>query len=405
MIYYLLMERVVTRTVSLKLVEPPEALGNTIDSFAQACNYVSKVAFDSDCLSQKLALHRLTYKDIRARFPLTAQMACSVIRQVSGTYTSMKSNGQRHLATFKPTSILLQGGERGRDFRLIPKSQTVSISTIERRIKCPYALGAHQAKYLTDGWDVGAATLIRRKRGIFLNVTLSKVVNAPELKDVATIIGCDMGQRFIAVTSTGKFFGGGRIKNRKHHYRRVRKSLQAKGTKGAKRTLKRLSGREQRFQTDANHFISKAIVNEALEYPRPAIALEDLSGIRESTKHRRAQRGDFHSWAFYQLRQFLEYKGEAAGVVVQCVNPRNTSKTCSRCGHLEGGQRNGLDLKCKACGFQLHSDLNASRNIANFLRLSRQDLERLGPKSTAPEISLDPLGLGRDKLPALAGSG
>ena len=383
----------------MKLVNPPEALGKTIDSFAQACNYVSQIAFENNYLSQRLTLHRLTYKDIRAHFPLTAQMACSAIKQIAGVYTSMKSNGERHLAIFKPTSILLEGGVRGRDFRLISKAQMVSISTIEGRIKVPYLLGAHQAKYLTDSWDIGAATLIRRKKGIFLNVTLSKIINAPELRDVATIIGCDMGQRFIAVTSTGKFFGGGEIKNRKHHYRRVRRSLQAKGTRGARRTLKRLSGREQRFQTDANHCISKAIVNEALKYPKPAIALEDLSGIRESTKHRRAQRGDFHSWAFYQLRQFLEYKGEFAGIVVQHVNPRNTSKTCSRCGHLEDGQRNGLGFCCKACGFQLHSDLNASRNIANLLRLSRQDLEELGSLSTTPEV---PPLVGRDKLSALA---
>jgi len=321
----------------------------------------------------------------------------------------MKSNGERHLATFKPTSILLEGGVRGRDFRLISKAQMVSISTIEGRIKVPYLLGAHQAKYLADSWDIGAAILIKRKAGIFLNVTLSKMVDVSELKDVATIIGCDMGQRFIAVASApegkARFFGGGRIKNRKHHYRRVRKSLQAKGTRGAKRTLKCLSGREQRFQTDTNHCISKALVQFASHYSKPAIAIEDLTGIRKSTKHRKAQRGDFHSWAFYQLRQFLEYKGEMAGIVVQYVNPRNTSKTCSRCGHLEDGQRSDLDFRCKACGFQLHSDLNASRNIANLLRLTRQDLEGLSYESTSSELSPDPSGLGRDKLPALAGSG
>ncbi len=398
------MDKKITRTISLKLPYAPESLAETIDSFAQACNYLSEIAFGKH-LSNRLALHRLTYRDIRTRFPLTAQMTCSAIKQVAASYASMKSNGNWHLATFKPTSILLEGGIRGRDFRLITEGQTVSISTISGRIKTPYVLGAHQEKYLTDGWDIGASTLIRRRKGIFLNITLSKTIAIPDLKDVATIIGCDMGQRFIAVTSIGKFFGGGEIKNRKHHYRRVRKSLQSKETKGAKRTLKRLSGKEQRFQTDANHCISKAIVNEALKYPRPAIALEDLAGIRKSTKRRTAQRADFHSWAFYQLKQFLEYKGEAAGIVIQSVNPRNTSKTCSQCGHLEDGQRNGLQFKCKACGFQLHSDLNASRNIANLLRISRQDLEILGYQSTSPKVSPVPEGTSRDKPPALAGGG
>ena len=48
------------------------------------------------------------------------------------------------------------------------------------------------------------------------------------------------------------------------------------------------------------------------------------------------------------------------------VNPRNTSKCCSVCGNIQKSNRQGSTFKCKKCGFELHADLNASRNIAEL---------------------------------------
>ena len=73
---------------------------------------------------------------------------------------------------------------------------------------------------------------------------------------------------------------------------------------------------------------SKQLVAKA-KYTNRAIALEDLAGIRSQTKVRKTQRSRHSKWAFYQFRQFIEYKSALQGVQVILVDPRNTSRTCS----------------------------------------------------------------------------
>jgi IS605 OrfB family transposase len=74
--------------------------------------------------------------------------------------------------------------------------------------------------------------------------------------------------------------------------------LQKKGTKSAKRLLRKRSGRERRFARDVNHCISKALVNTAKGTQR-GIALEDLTNIRSRVNGSRRQRRVLHNWAFY----------------------------------------------------------------------------------------------------------
>ena len=126
-----------------------------------------------------------------------------------------------------------------------------------------------------------------------------------------------------------------------------------------------MSGRQRRFQTWTNHNISKRIVGKAKALG-VGIALEDLNGIRtrvEDTVSRKF-RCRFGNWAFAQLRTFVEYKAQLAGVPVVTVDPRNTSRTCNACGHCEKANRKSQsEFSCKACGHESNADLNAARNI------------------------------------------
>src|SRR5262245_36233183 len=122
--------------------------------------------------------------------------------------------------------------------------------------------------------------------------------------------------------------------------------------------------RDARFQRDTNHVISKKLVQKAA-VARKAIALEDLSGIRERTTVRRAQRYERHSWAFFQLRQYITYKAAQADVPVNLVDPRNTSRSCSHCRHCEKANRTSqAEFLCQRCGFAASADYNAARNIS-----------------------------------------
>ncbi len=122
-------------------------------------------------------------------------------------------------------------------------------------------------------------------------------------------------------------------------FAKARASVQKKSTKGTRSSrrrcrqlLKRLSGKEQKFQSWLNHNISRAIINQA-KSQNAIVAIEDLTGIRERTNtqpRNKTERRRSNSWAFYQLRFFLEYKGIKAGVEVVAVPPQYTSQTCVR---------------------------------------------------------------------------
>ena len=128
--------------------------------------------------------------------------------------------------------------------------------------------------------------------------------------------------------------------------------------------MTKLSGREKRFQKDVNHKIARTLVRKAV-VSRKALALEDLTGFRERTTDRREDRYERHSWAFYQLRMYIAYKAAWASVPVRFVDLRNTSRTCSECGHCaKANHQTQASFLCKQCGFCCNADLNAAINIS-----------------------------------------
>jgi len=95
------------------------------------------------------------------------------------------------------------------------------------------------------------------------------------------------------------------------------------------------------------------------------IVLENLKGIRQA-KRRREQQREAHKWNFYQLEEFLTYKGMPKGIKIEHTPARYTSQKCSVCGHTAKSNRCCQSLfHCQNCGFRLNADLNASRNIRN----------------------------------------
>src|SRR6516225_3073995 len=94
------------------------------------------------------------------------------------------------------------------------------------------------------------------------------------------------------------------------------------------------------------------------------IRREDLNGVRTRAQVRHPRRGVLHSWGFSQLRQMIAYKAVLAGVLVELVDPHNTSRMCSKCGHCEKGNRgNQSEFRCRSCGREAHADINAAENI------------------------------------------
>jgi putative transposase len=141
-------------------------------------------------------------------------------------------------------------------------------------------------------------------------------------------------------------------------YRNIRKSLQ---DNGQYRKIKRIKNRENRIVKDLNHKISKELVQMA-QTQHAVLVFEDLSGIRNTKKQNCSFKPSLHSWSFYQLQTFVEYKAKLLGVPYLYVDPAYTSQDCSRCGAR--GKRNKKVFKCPACGHVNHADVNAAFNIA-----------------------------------------
>jgi putative transposase len=233
------------------------------------------------------------------------------------------------------------------------------LTLLHTRERLETALGAHQTGRLT-GQAPTSATLVKRRDGtFFLHVQCKGAAPSPQIP--TGTLGVDLGQRRVAVDSDATVYEALEVKRVRTHYPKVRQTLQRKGTLGAKRLLKRLSGREHRHMRHVNHQISKQLVKTAQTTHRQ-IALEDLTGMRQRTKVRKLQRYQHHSWAFYQLRQFVAYKAQDASVSVVFVDPAYTSQTCHCCGAR--GHRQALKFVCTTCGFVGDADINAASNIA-----------------------------------------
>jgi IS605 OrfB family transposase len=204
---------------------------------------------------------------------------------------------------------------------------------------------------------------------------LATTVNAPEPPEQGTPegwLGVDLGIVNIAVDSAGNVYSGAAIKSIRHRNRRIRAKLQSKGTKAAKRLLRMRNRKEARFAAHTNHVISKSIVATAKAQGQ-GIAIEELGGMRDRVTVRRGQRATVHSWSFFQLRGFIEYKARLAGIRVKAVDPRNTSRTCPLCGCIDkANRRTQSKFLCISCGYAAAADMNAASNIASRAALVSQ---------------------------------
>ena len=189
-------------------------------------------------------------------------------------------------------------------------------------------------------------------------------VAEPGYTDDGNVMGVDLGIKCPAVSyiSDGsvKFYGNGR-KNKymRRHYKYLRKKLgKAKKTDA----IKRINNKEQRIMKDIDHKLSREIVHTATAHGVSVIKMEQLANIRSTTRTSRKNNHSLHTWSFYRLAQFIEYKAKLAGIKVEYVNPAYTSQKCPVCGNVH--HANDRKYICK-CGFHTHRDILGAMNIRN----------------------------------------
>ena len=343
-------------TAKVKLLPTDEQrtlLLQTLELANAACNFLSEQAWETKAFRQ-FSLHKLAYHLTRERFPdLSSQIVVRCIARVADAY-KLDRKTQR---VFRPRAAIAY------DLRILRwyvDRSTVSIWAIGGRQHISFTCGEGQRELLLS--QQGESDLIYHRGEFYLAATCN--VEEPSLAKVDDVLGIDLGIVNIATDSDGESYSGDGIERNRRIYSHRRRNLQRKGTKAAKRKLRQISGKQARFQRDVNHTISKHLVQKAQDTNR-AIAVENLTGIRQRTTARgRKQRARHANWSFYQLKQFLAYKAQRAGIPLIEVDPRYTSQTCPVCGCVD--KRNRPDqatFSCVSCAYSANADHVAARNI------------------------------------------
>ena len=215
------------------------------------------------------------------------------------------------------------------------------------------------------------------RRGIFYLLCTIEMPEETPLEP-QEVLGVDLGVVNLATTSDGTTHSGTGVEACRARYTARRKRLQrathvaqmhGKRPKRFRQALRRIARKEAGFRRDVNHCISKTLVAVAKGTER-GIALEDLKGIRSRSRFRQPQRARMAGWAFAQLRFFVEYKAQLAGVPGVLVDPRHTSQGCNSCGHVARANRQSqARFSCRQCGYTTNADFNAANNIRDRARV------------------------------------
>jgi putative transposase len=418
-------------TAKLKLLATPEqaqALRTTQLAYRDGLNAVSQYAFEHGKISSVKRLHQEMYDELRAHYHLPSQLACEVVRQVAGTYKGLwtkllknkehrrkKITMKRCKGLDKPpkysSPTVQYTYERDYNFKC---DQQVSIRTLNGRIIIPYQGYYEHIALIHLGAHIGDVKLWydQPKKAFYLLVSLTIDIDDPTPAQLQKVAGVDVGIRYLAVTSTETgeptFYSGKCIRHKANHFARLRKRLQRKGTRGAKRKLQRIARRERRFKLQHNHVIAKQIVTQ---HPHTLIGLEALTDIRERTKrrkHKRKKNGKgykqvspkarkanrvYSQWSFAELHTLISYKAALSGSLTIKVDAYKTSQACPMCRYTAKENRldKGLLFVCQneECHYMLHADLIGARNVTMRTLLARQDWTRTGLLSMAPDASDD----------------
>lgn len=362
-------------TVKIKLTPSEEeysALAQTLELCNKAANSLSEYAHVTNH-KNKFKLQKDKYDELKS-MGLAAQAAIRTISKVSDVYTAQKGlikNGvlkgkRKEKALSKPIHFRKDSAQAfdDRNLSYFPDKKLVSIWTVTGRLKSiPFDCSEEQLRLLSL-FRKGESDLIN-DNGIFYLMTGMEIAEEP-LKEVTDYLAFDSGIVNIATTSDGDNWSGGAVTLRRKKNRALRAKLQAKGTKSAKRLLKKRGKKETRFVKDTNHVISKKIVESAKRTGR-GIAHENLSGIRERARLRKPQRTELNSWAFAQLFNLVAYKAKLVGTPVKIVNPAYSSQLCPECGTVGKQNRATRDLFCcSSCSHSGPADVIAAKNIRTF---------------------------------------
>ncbi len=385
-------------TIKAKLLnidnETAQAFVQSMEKYKDACNFISQYVFDNNFELSQSKLNKALYHEIRDQFGLKSQMAQSAIRNVIARYKTVrtqlsqkpyrfdtgKKDSKGHAIwsqiprdldwlwkpiEFKRPQLDLQ---RGRDWSYLSSAQQLSLNTLQGRKKVSFVCKGFDQYLDADKWKFGSIKLLQSKQNWYVHIGATTSLPEYSPEEAEHVVGIDRGLHFLAACydEAGKtlLYSGEKVLRTRRKYKKLRAELQSKGTKSAKRRLKQIGQRENRWMSDVNHCLTKTLIDHY--GANTVFALEDLTDVRFATEQTaKDKRYEMVSWAFYQFEQFLTYKANLNSSIVVKVPAKYTSQRCPKCGRIRKENRDHKQhlYVCDRCGYKSNDDRLGAMNI------------------------------------------
>ena len=329
---------------------------NLLTTSMSAYNDISRMIFDSKVSLGLTKVHALVYEPIREKYPtIPAQSVIKMYKDAISNLRSCKRKScpirlnpsmrldKRLYSKLTPTSISLPSSKRNK--RVVVKFQTYD-----------------KFNELAEQYTMSDPLIFMKNNELWLSVTFN-VPSKPVIDE--TYLGVDLGIRRIFTTSDGLSYKGNELNGLKRKIRYNRRKLQSKGTKSAKRKLKKLAHKERNVNKNYTHLIC----NKILDTDKSVIVLEDLKGIKQKTSKtkegfkRKSHNNRISQVPLFMIKEVLTYKALLKGKRVETVSPSYTSQIDSMTSKRDG-QRKGCRYY-SSNGLVYDADWNAAINIRN----------------------------------------
>lgn len=381
----------IQRTISLKINPPKEDYLLMMEDGKKLFNEYTKWMYENGTYN-KNKVHKALYFDLVEKYPnLKVALQQSIRDVASGSCKREKLKGKAPIKKsltlpLSPHAFTLRGKQ-------------LTLIGLNKRYKEILHIPDYYLE-IYETWKSRSATISydKKKKQFWIHITFMSPKNVEKISDIKNekVLGIDRGIYNPIVTSDGSFVGCGKdVRRIKNNYQYLRQQLQKKGTRSAKRKLRKVSGKEKRFVLDFNHCLSKKIANSDYQ----VFVLEKLKNMRKN-KYSKKFNKKMGNWSYYQFEQLLKYKAESLGKHVVYINPAYTSQECSCCGKILKSNRKGNLYSCE-CGFSLHADHNAAINIRNrflnspeFSKISGAVVNQPNESEVIPDSSPPPRGVG-----------
>jgi putative transposase len=336
-------------TVKFKILptkEQEKYLQETLNEYISTVNHIVRIMIDTQCV-------KLTSKDIQTNLPSAVKN--QAIQDAKSVFRKYKKTNRLSILK-KPVCIWNNQNYKINDSFI---SFPVCINGKSKRIQVKVLLTAYQKQQLQN--KLGTLRITKKSGKWIAQVAID--VNEQQTQNTPVIMGVDLGLKIpaVAVTNNGKirFFGNGR--QNKYIRRKYKVLRQQLGKAKQLKKIKQIGDKEQRWMKDQDHKISRQIINFAKKHHVSVIRLEKLTNIRNTARTSRKNEKNLHTWSFYRLSKYIEYKANLEGIKVEYVNPKYTSQKCPKCQTLN--KANDRKYVCKCCGYTTHRDRVGAFNI------------------------------------------